>query len=140
MRSHTLRKSGAKADKAAVDFFRAKLEYEIGPYSLKAILDESLDDIVLVDCRGAESFDAGHIPTAMSTPFDELTGKLGTLPKDKTIVTYCGDITCPVSAKAALELAQKGFKVKHLVGGIAEWKNKGYSVESGPLIETERLM
>jgi rhodanese-related sulfurtransferase len=129
MRSHAPHKA-MKADKAAVDYFRNMLEYDIGPYTLKDTLEQSPDTVCVVDVRSAESYAQGHIPGAISVPFADLPGKFASLPKDKTIVTSCGDITCLASAKAALELAQKGFKVQHLLGGFDEWKKKGYPVDS----------
>ena len=74
-------------------------------------------------------FAAEHIKGAKNIPLPELVSKLATLPKDKTIVTYCGDLTCGLAPKAALELAQKGFKVMELVGGIDTWSKKGFPVE-----------
>ena len=54
---------------------------------------------------------------------------LATLPKDKTIVTYCGNLTCALAPKAALVLAEKGFKVMELFGGLQTWQEKGFPLE-----------
>lgn len=132
MRQHAPRKTATKASARpasdAVEFFSRKLAFEIGPYPLKEILDTTPAKVFVIDVRSADAFAQGHLPTAVNIPLVELAGKLGSLPKDRTIVTYCGDITCPLSSKAALELAQKGFKVQHLVGGIMEWTRKEYPV------------
>lgn len=114
---------------SAAEYFRSKLEYETGPVSLKKALEEG-DDVFVVDVRGPDLFAQGHIPGARNVPLDTIVKSLASLPKDKTIVTYCADITCGASPRAALELAQKGFRVKHLVGGIAEWSRKGFPVET----------
>jgi rhodanese-related sulfurtransferase len=114
---------------SAVEYFKAKLGYEMSPYGLKHLLDDKTKDYVLVDVRSPEEFKKAHIPTALSIPLKELTNKLSSLPKDKTIVTYCGNITCQLAPTAALELAQKGFKVMDLHGGIKEWQNFGFPVE-----------
>ena len=98
-------------------------------WSLKALLEKSPDQVVVLDVRGAESFAASHIKGAQNIPLADLVSKLGTLPKDKTIVTYCGDLTCALAPKAALELAQKGFTVRELVGGIDTWTQKGFPIE-----------
>jgi rhodanese-related sulfurtransferase len=112
-----------------VQYFSAKLAYEMTPWALKSILEKTPDNIVLLDVRNAEMFAAEHILGAINIPLVELVSKLATLPKDKTLVTYCGDLTCGLAPKAALELAQKGFKVMELVGGIDVWSKKGFPVE-----------
>jgi rhodanese-related sulfurtransferase len=117
---------------SAADFFRAKLEYEASPYGLKAQMEKSPGEAWVIDVRSTDAYREGHIPGAHSIPIDQLTSKLNSLPRDRVIVTYCGDITCPLSSKAALQLAEKGFRVQHLVGGFAEWSRKGYPVESEP--------
>jgi 3-mercaptopyruvate sulfurtransferase SseA len=46
--------------------------------------------VVIVDVRGAESFEAGHIPGARSVPLDEVEKRADELKKlKKLIVTYC---------------------------------------------------
>jgi rhodanese-related sulfurtransferase len=113
----------------AVQYFSAKLAYEMTPWALKSIIEKTPEQVLILDVRNAEMFAANHILGAKNIPLAELVSKLGTLPKDKTIVTYCGDLTCGLAPKAALELAQKGFKVKELVGGIDVWSEKGFPVE-----------
>ena len=113
----------------AVQYFSAKLAYEMTPWALKAILEKTPEQVLVLDVRNAEMFAAQHILGAKNIPLVELVSKLSTLPKDKTIVTYCGDLTCGLAPKAALELAQKGFKVMELVGGIDVWSKKGFPVE-----------
>lgn len=114
---------------SAVDYFKAKLSYEIGSYGLKGLLDEKASGYQIVDVRSPEDFDEGHIPTALNIPLEDLPGMMSSLAKNKTIVTYCGSITCQAAPKAALELAQKGFKVMQLFGGLKEWTNHGYPIE-----------
>jgi len=41
-------------------------------------------------------------------------------------VTYCDGIGCNASTKGALKLAQLGYRVKELIGGIDWWKRDGY--------------
>lgn len=114
---------------SAVDYFSAKLDYEMTPWTLKAQLDRGAKDCLVLDVREPQSYAQGHIPGAQSIPLSELPAKLSALPKNKTIVTYCGNITCQLAPKAALELAQKGFKVRELFGGIEEWSKRGFPVE-----------
>lgn len=113
----------------AIDYFSAKLNFEMTPYSLKNHRDKGTKEYVVLDVRTAEDFAKGHIPGALSIPLMDLPAKLATLPKDKTIVTYCGNITCALAPKAALKLAQAGFKVMELFGGFATWTEKGFPVQ-----------
>ena len=114
---------------SAVDYFSAKLNFEMTPYSLKNHLEKGNKEYFVLDVRSPEDFAKGHIPGALSIPLMDLPGKLSTLPKDKTIVTYCGNITCALAPKAALKLAQAGFKVMELFGGFATWTEKGFPVQ-----------
>lgn len=122
---------------SAVDYFKAKLAYEMTPYTLKGMLMDntttccgmSAKDVLLLDVRSAEAFAEGHLPTAINIPLADLQGKFATLPKDKTIVTYCSSLTCALAPKAALQLAEKGFKVQEMYGGFATWQQYGFPVE-----------
>jgi len=114
----------------AADYLKAKLDYEASPFGLKETLENSPGDVVLVDVRDEEAFRREHILGAANIPAGQLVKRLADLPRDRTIVTYCWDMTCALAPKAALELAQKGFKVQFLAGGIEEWKKKGYPVRS----------
>jgi rhodanese-related sulfurtransferase len=46
-------------------------------------------DFVLLDTRGKEPFESGHITGALCAPMEELKQLMSQLPKDKEIVTYC---------------------------------------------------
>ena len=115
-----------------VEYFRAKLEYEIAPASLRKLLDRMPNNVCIVDVRDAEQYDAGHIPGARNIPMETLVSAFYSLPKDMMIVTYCADLACGLSPQAALELAQKGFQVQHLIGGFEEWSRKGFPIETAP--------
>lgn len=109
------------AESPAVEYFKSKLEFETTPFTLKFNLEKG--KVLLLDVREKIAFDAEHIPGAVNIPLAELEGKLAELPKDKTLVTYCWHFACALAPKAALFLAQKGFKVQELNGGLAMWKN-----------------
>jgi hypothetical protein len=55
-------------------------------------LKEKLDagtDLVIVDVRSTEDFAQGHIPGAVSIPWEEIKDRYTELPRDKEIITYC---------------------------------------------------
>ena len=110
----------------AVDYFRAKLSFEITPWALNTKLTEG--NHVVVDLRDAEKFNLEHIPGALNIPLMELPARLNELPKNKTVVPYCSNIICGLAVKGALQLAEKGFPVQMLFGGLEAWK-KNFPVE-----------
>ena len=106
----------------AAEYFRTKLQFETTPHDLKRDMESG--KVVLLDVRDEQSYKTERIPGAKNTPLTHLERHLAELPKNKTLVTYCWNITCAASTKAALILAEKGFQVQELVGGIGEWKTK----------------
>jgi rhodanese-related sulfurtransferase len=116
---------------SAVDYFMAKLQYESTPGALHALLQEK-DSLIVLDVRRREAFEREHIAGAVNIPLDELPKRYEELPKEKTIVTYGADLTCPKAAKAALELAHRGYKVQELLGGIETWRRFEFPIESSP--------
>jgi 3-mercaptopyruvate sulfurtransferase SseA len=46
-------------------------------------------EAVIVDVRGESSYEAGHIKGAIHMPTDQLLSRVGELPRDKMIITYC---------------------------------------------------
>jgi rhodanese-related sulfurtransferase len=130
--------TAARVMTGPVEYFRAHLEYEITPAGLKRLLDQPTNNICLVDVRDAAMFSEGHIPGARNVPLETLPASFFSLPKDKTIVVYCSDLTCGWSLQAALELAQKGFRVQRLLGGFAEWSRHAFAVEGSSTTETSQ--
>ncbi|MBI4345575.1 MAG: rhodanese-like domain-containing protein [Elusimicrobia bacterium] len=117
----------------AVDFFKAKLQFEQTPHGLKKLMDEKLPTLLVVDVRDRESYEREHIAGAINIPLDQLSSRLRELPKDKTVVCYCWNITCAMATKACLELAHKGYKVQELLGGIDRWKAAGFTIQGDRL-------
>lgn len=54
---------------------------------LKAMVDEG--EAVIYDTRAKGSYDAERIKGALSMPHDEVAGRVGEFPRDKTLVFYC---------------------------------------------------
>lgn len=117
--------------------------------SVKEMKGEELDKIMgdkkekenylVIDVRGQEDYDKGHVKFAINIPVDELESKLSQIEdqKDKNVVTICN--TGKKSAKAADILVQKGFKNVFNAQGVKDFKytdmTKVTNVRAAQLIE-----
>ncbi len=54
---------------------------------LRAMMDRN--EAVVIDVRGEDSYNAGHIKGALLMSTDKLLTRLNELPRDKMIVAYC---------------------------------------------------
>ena len=79
-------------------------------------------DVVLVDVRSAEEFEAGHIEGARSIPIDELEERLAELPADHEIVAYCRGPFCAYAHEAVRKLRDAGHGARRLEDGWPEWR------------------
>ncbi len=118
----------SKEAQAAVEFFERKLAFEIGPVGVKYALEQK-EPIQIVDLRTAELYEKSHLPGAINLSIEELEKSQEKLDKNKTVVVYCYNHTCHLSAKAALVLAKKGFNVKELVGGFDTYAKADMKLE-----------
>lgn len=112
-----------------VQYYKAKLQYEIDPWDLNEALGRG-DKILLVDTRSPEAYERSHIPGAVNIPHRTMsTTTTAHLDKEALVVTYCDGIRCNGSTKGALNMVQLGFRVKELIGGIDCWRVDGYPVD-----------
>ncbi len=81
---------------------------------------------VLLDVRPSAEYAAGHLPSAISIPLEELERRLNELPRRRTIVAYCRGPYCVLADEAAEKLKRKGFRVARLEEGVHEWQQVGY--------------
>jgi rhodanese-related sulfurtransferase len=79
-------------------------------------------DLVLVDVRPEQEFEAGHIDGAVSIPIDELADRLAELPDDVEVVAYCRGPLCAYAHEAVRRLRGAGRSARRLEGGWPEWK------------------
>src|SRR6185312_14034623 len=79
-------------------------------------------DIVLVDVRPAEEFEAGHIDGARSIPIGELDERLAELPADREVVAYCRGPFCAYAHEAVRKLRAAGHEARRLEDGWPEWR------------------
>ncbi|WP_075340323.1 rhodanese-like domain-containing protein [Tenacibaculum agarivorans] len=112
-----------------IEFYEAKLAYEMDPSDLFEAFEKSTDYIA-VDARQFFGFEREHIPMAINLPHREMTEESTKhLDRSKIYVCYCDGIGCNASTKGALKLTQLGFKTMELIGGLEWWKFDGYATE-----------
>lgn len=111
------------------DVERAARDY-LGP-EVESITREELvarlgrGDVVLIDVRPRDEFDAGHIDGAQSIPIDELEQRLAELPADREVIAYCRGPFCAYAHDAVRRLKRSGRKAKRLDIGWPEWRLAG---------------
>ena len=85
----------------------------------------------VIDVRPKQEFEHGHLAGAVSIPLDDLPSRLGELPRDRLIVTYCRGEYCLFADEAVQLLQEHGFRVARLEGGWPEWSAEGRPVSAG---------
>jgi rhodanese-related sulfurtransferase/predicted transcriptional regulator len=78
-------------------------------------------DVVLVDVRPSDEFEAGHIEGAKSIPLNELEKRLGELPKNREVIAYCRGPFCVMANDAVRRLNERGRRARRLDEGWPEW-------------------
>ena len=88
----------------------------------------SRGDVQVIDVRGANEWEAGHLPAAPNIPVAALRTRLAEIRPDQTVVVQCQ--TGARSAIAASLLRAGGVeRVVNLSGGFAAWREAGFPVE-----------
>ncbi|RMC91165.1 rhodanese-like domain-containing protein [Aquitalea palustris] len=110
-----------------LEFYQAKLAYEIDAADVKAALDAG-EKLILIDTRATSAFARETIPGALSLPHRTMSAQTtAALPRDALLVPFCDGIGCNGSTNGAIKLLQLGFRVKELQGGLDWWKRDGYA-------------
>ena len=96
---------------------------------LKALMAKNA--VLVIDVRDPDSFQKGRIPGAVNVDYTRVLQQAGRFKGEtRTIVTYCACARQMTSARAAVDLAEKGIRgAKALVGGWDEWVQRGERVE-----------
>jgi glyoxylase-like metal-dependent hydrolase (beta-lactamase superfamily II)/rhodanese-related sulfurtransferase len=100
---------------------------------VKQRLEAGLGDLVVLDVRERDAYEAGHIPGARLIPRGQLELAVNTALPDPTqrILCYCE--LGKVSTLAAATLRDLGFtRAVALDGGMIAWQESGYPVRTGP--------
>lgn len=119
------------APSRAAAHFREVLARTTDPSDVAADMERGVADYVVLDARSPEAFARGHVPGAVNLPHRAIGPETTSFfRKDRLIVTYCDGVHCNASTKAAFKLAELGFAVKEMSGGLDGWIRDGFAVET----------
>jgi rhodanese-related sulfurtransferase/DNA-binding transcriptional ArsR family regulator len=118
----------AEIDRVVQAFLQDRTRLQ--PMSAHELLQRLSDDqILLLDVRPTEEYEAGHLPQARSIPVTELEARLAELPVDREIVAYCRGPYCVFADEAVVLLRGRGYQARRLEQGVPEWRLLGLPVE-----------
>ncbi|HYG92868.1 MAG TPA: rhodanese-like domain-containing protein [Nocardioides sp.] len=95
---------------------------QVPTVSIAGVPDPLPEDLAVLDVREDDEWTAGHIDGALHVPLRELPARLADIPPTQTLVV------CKVggrSAQAVAYLAQQGYDVVNLDGGMLDWEAAG---------------
>ncbi len=88
-------------------------------------------EVVVLDVRPVEEFEAGHIEGAISIPLADLRERMEEIPADLEVVAYCRGPYCILAVEAVALLRAEGRGAARLEDGLPEWRQQGLPVEQG---------
>ncbi|MFB7593258.1 rhodanese-like domain-containing protein [Streptomyces sp. NPDC056160] len=115
----------------AAAHFRASLAFHTDVSDVAAALAAGDPGFVVVDSRSTESWDQGHVPGAVHLPTALIPEQApALLDRSVPVVTYCWGPGCNGATRAALALAELGYRVKEMLGGFEYWVREGFAYET----------
>lgn len=120
------------APAAAAAYFGASLAFHADVSDVADALAAGGDPgFVLLDSRSTASWDQGHIPGAVHLPTALIAEQARELLDPAVpVVTYCWGPGCNGATRAALTLAELGYRVKEMLGGFEYWAREGFVFET----------
>ncbi len=92
-------------------------EREITPSQV----NEKRAELVLVDVREPNEWDAGHVEGAIHIPLSQVPQRMNEIPKDRDVVMICR--SGGRSGRAQEYLLQNGYsRVQNMTGGMQRWQ------------------
>jgi rhodanese-related sulfurtransferase len=113
----------------AIAFFTARLTFQADVSDVHAGLESGSPGFVLLDSRSEPAWRQGHVPGAVHLPTAAIpAGASDLIDPAVPVITYCWGPGCNGATRAALALAQRGYRVKEMIGGIEYWIREGFAV------------
>ncbi len=96
----------------------------------KAILEEHGGEVVVVDVRRQDEWDAGHVAGALHVPVDDLLSRFDELPQDKDLLFICAaGVRSGLAAEMASAMGAPADRLFNIEDGTPPWLAKGYPSE-----------
>ena len=92
------------------------------------------NEILLLDVRPPDEYEAGHFPGAVSLPVRALEEQMESLPKGKPVVAYCRGPFCILSKEAVGIVRTHGISAYRLAAGVVDWR-----IDEEPVVEENSL-
>ena len=128
MSSAVSRPPAADAGRARLHF-ASLLEFETDCWDTHHAVSNGRQDFVLLDVRGEEAYNKGHLAEAVHLPHQRIkVERMAEYPGDTLFVVYCAGPHCNGADKAALNLATLGRPVKKMIGGVTGWLDEGFGL------------
>lgn len=104
---------------------------KVKPVYWRGLRDIRMEDVFLLDVRTPDECAQGTLPGAVNIPLDQLRDRIGEVPKDRIVYTFCA-----IGLRGYLAyriLTQRGYdQVRNLTGGL-----KTYNAAVAPIIINE---
>jgi rhodanese-related sulfurtransferase len=121
----------AAAPAEALERLKNRLRFETDCWDVHESLNDPHPDFVLVDVRSSDAFARGHVAGAVSIPHRTITKeRMSEYSPNALFVTYCDGPHCNGSTRGAIRLADLGFRVKEMIGGVTGWLDEGFELEN----------
>ena len=119
--------------------YESRLSFQWDSADLAQKLEED-PKVVVIDTRKAFAYEEEHIPSAISFPHRNMDADTtSNLDPSAIYICYCDGIGCNGSTKGSLKMAQLGFNVRELIGGLDWWKRDGYQTEGASATEGTKI-
>ena len=116
--------TAAAPTKEANAYFCIKLSCETDCSDVYADILTSTQDYILLDVRSPEAYHKSHAISAINMPHSHINGQaFAKYSNDSKFVVYCWGPGCNGASKAAAKIAELGFAVKEMIGGIHYWED-----------------
>lgn len=128
--SSAVSRPNAAQSASALAHFQSLLEFETDCWDVHHAISNQRMDFILLDVRGEQAYQEGHISEAINLPHSRLNHtSLQQFATDSLFVVYCAGPHCNATEKAAIKLAKLQRPVKKMIGGITGWIDEGFSLK-----------
>lgn len=97
--------------------------------SLETFAAAHSEGALVIDVRSPEEYASGHVPGARLIPSDQITARLGEVPKGEPVYVVCA-AGARSSSMAGL-LGRLGYDARSVDGGTSAWARSGRPTVQG---------